>query len=172
MAPSRRARRRRQAPTVALAVALASALAAGGCQSLTGGQGLTGSSTEQPIPAGRFHDLPVPANYRLVQDKTFIFENPTLKAGVLTYKGNLSLADTVTFFKEHMPANGWRLVSSFEVKDVIMQYEKVGWTCDITVRPGFERELVIKIGPTADGTGPAPPPSPPPPTVVPPPPVN
>jgi hypothetical protein len=126
-----------------------------GCQQLTGSSGFSGTPTEHPIPIGRFHDLPVPANYRLVPDRTFIFENPSLKAGILTYKGNLSVTDTVNFFKEHMPANGWRLVSSFEVKDVIMKYEKVGWTCDITVRPGFEREIVIKIGPTSAGPGPS-----------------
>lgn len=135
-------------------------LVAAGCQQLTGSSGFSGSPMEQPIPVGRFNDVPVPANYHLVPDRTFIFENPSLKAGILTYKGNLSVTDTANFFKEHMPANGWRLVSSFEVKDVIMKFEKVGWTCDVTVRPGFEREIVIKIGPTSEGPGPSIPPPP------------
>lgn len=162
MASIREEHRPKKLQGLAVAAAALMLLAAGGCQSLTGPQ--AGAPTEQPIPVGRFHDLPVPANYRLISDKTFIFENPSMKAGILTYKGNLSVPDTVNFYKEHMPANGWQLVSSFEVKEVIMKFEKVGWTCDVTVKPGFERELIIKIGPTANGHGPAIPPPPAPPS--------
>jgi hypothetical protein len=137
-----------------------SLLALAGCQSIPGSSTFTGTPSEPVLPAGRFHDVPVPSTFRLIPDKTFIFENPALKAGILTYKGKLSVTDTVNFFKEQMPANGWTLISTFEVKDVILKFEKIGWTCDITVRPGFEREIIIKIGPTAEG--PAPPIPPPP----------
>lgn len=163
MTATRRKRRPgRILKTLAVAWGLAALLAAAGCQQLAGGAGFSGSPIEQPIPTGRFHDVPVPANYRLIPDKTFIYENPTMKAGILTYRGNLSVADTSNFFKEHMPANGWRLVSSFEVNDVILKFEKIGWTCDISVQPGFEREVVIRIGPTSEGPGPGPSIPPPP----------
>lgn len=147
-------------PYAVLAGLLVALLTVSGCQSLTAGRPFSGSPAEQPIPAGRFHDVPVPSTFRLIPDRTFIFENPSLKAGILVYKGGLSVTDTANFFKDHMPANGWHLVSTFEVKDVILKFEKVGWTCDIIIRPGFEREITIKIGPTAEGPGPSVPPPP------------
>lgn len=135
-----------------LAGIMLSLIATTGCQQLTIPRAISGAPAEQPIPAGRFHDVPVPSTFRPISDRTFVFENPSLKAGILVYKGKLSLTDTVNFFKDHMPANGWRMVSSLEVKDVIMKFEKVGWTCDVTVRRGFEREITIYIGPTGNGS--------------------
>ncbi|MFQ5892984.1 MAG: hypothetical protein ACE5H5_01595 [Nitrospinota bacterium] len=130
-------------------------LATSGCQRIPGAQIFSSASADQAVTAGRFRDLPVPSSFRLITDRSFIYETPNLKAGILVYKGGLSVAETVTFFKNQMPANGWRSVSSYEFKDVLMKFEKVGWTCDITVRPGFEREIIVKIGPTSDGSGPS-----------------
>ncbi|MCH7646288.1 MAG: hypothetical protein IH788_03725 [Nitrospinae bacterium] len=123
-----------------------------GCQQFAAPQTYSAAQLEPAIPTGRFHDVPVPSTFRPISDRTFVFENPSLKAGILVYKGKLSVTDTVNFFKDHMPANGWRMVSSLEVKDVIMKFEKVGWTCDVTVRRGFEREITIYIGPTGNGS--------------------
>ena len=112
-------------------------IATTGCQQLTIPRAISGAPADQPIPAGRFHDVPVPSTFRPISDRTFVFENPSLKAGILVYKGKLSVTDTVNFFKDHMPANGWRMVSSLEVKDVIMKFEKVGWE--------EERERPVRI---------------------------
>ncbi|MFQ6673144.1 MAG: hypothetical protein ACE5KY_07580 [Candidatus Tectimicrobiota bacterium] len=130
-------------------------LATSGCQKLPGVRAFSGAAADQAVPAGRFNDLPVPSSFRLIPKRSFIYETPNLKAGILVYKGGLSVAETVTFFKDQMPANGWRTVSSYEFKDVLMKFEKVGWTCDITVRPGLEREIIVKIGPTGEGSGPS-----------------
>jgi len=105
--------------------------------------------TEQtPTRYYRFEDVPAPDNFKLDQSKSFVYETPSLKAGILLYTGGGSLADAVDFYKEEMSQYGWSLVNIFEHDGVDMIFDKEGWNCRINISKGFRtNKIEIKIGP-------------------------
>lgn len=104
---------------------------------------------ETSLEMGKFSDIPIPAKFKIDNEKSFIFENPAIKAGVLVYTGNGKVSDISTFYKENMPQNGWKLVSSFELKEAVLNFQKEGWSCVVNIKPGFDTTIIINVGPTA-----------------------
>ncbi len=103
-------------------------------------------------PNYRFEDLPTPEKLSLDPDESFIFESPSVRAGILVYKGSLGYEPTVQFFRDEMPKYGWSLINSFERGETSLTYEKPGWSCIIVVsRFALETRAEIRIGPKEGG---------------------
>ncbi len=99
-----------------------------------------------------FPDVPVPKELTVVSEKSFIYETPTFRAGILFLSGNVEFESLENYFKVSMPKNGWRYINSFRYKDVVMNYVKEDKTCTIKVSPGaFTTEVEIWIGPSDKG---------------------
>jgi len=102
------------------------------------------------IPSSyRFEDIPLPPGMTLDRKESFIYETKTTKAGLLIYGGQGEMERLVDFFKQKMPNYQWRLVSSFELHNVMLIFIKEGWSCVIYLIPqGDETKRVeIRVGP-------------------------
>ena len=98
-----------------------------------------------------FPDIPIPKELELVSDKSFIYESPAIKAGVLLLRGNVDVDSLQNYFKVNMSKNGWRFVNSFRFKDITMNYAKQDKTCTIKIsREGFSTDVEISVGPQAE----------------------
>ncbi len=103
-----------------------------------------------------FPDIPVPKELTFVREKSFIYETPTVKAGVLLLNGNVDVASLENYFKTNMVKNGWRFVNSYKYNDVILNFAKEERSSNIRmVRDTFTTTVEIWVGPT-DRSGGAP----------------
>lgn len=97
-----------------------------------------------------FPDIPIPKELELVSERSFIYESPTIRAGVLLLRGNVDVESLQNYFKVNMSKNGWRFVNSFRFKDIIMNYSKDDKMCSIKIsREGFTTDVEISVGPQA-----------------------
>jgi hypothetical protein len=103
-----------------------------------------------------FPDIPVPKELTLQRDRSFIYETPHMKAGVLVLTGNVDMASLETYFKANMVKNGWRFVNSYKYGDVILNFVKDDRTSNIReTRDAFTTRVEIWVGPTdRNGTAP------------------
>lgn len=108
-------------------------------------------TAEPPPPVYRFEDVPIPPNFEQDASESFIFETPTLKAGIIVYRGTAGLASVVEFFKGEMPKYGWTLIHSVEHREAHLSFEKEGWSCTVRVnRGGLKTTVEIVIGPKGE----------------------
>jgi len=100
-----------------------------------------------------FPDIPVPKELTLVREKSFIYETPTVKAGVLILTGNVEIGSLENYFKANMAKNGWRFVNSYKYNDVILNFIKEDKASNIrATRDAFTTQVEIWVGPI-DKTG-------------------
>ena len=103
-----------------------------------------------------FPDIPVPKELTLRRERSFIYETPHVKAGVLVLTGNVDMASLETYFKVNMAKNGWRFVNSYKYGDVILNFVKDDRASNIrATRDSFTTQVEIWVGPI-DRSGTAP----------------
>jgi hypothetical protein len=112
--------------------------------------------TEAPnVAFYTFPDIPVPKELNLEREKSFIYETPSVKAGVLLLTGNVDIASLESYFKTNMAKNGWRFVNSYKYNDMILNFLKEDKASTIKAsRNTFTTQVEIWVGPV-DKTGPA-----------------
>jgi len=99
-----------------------------------------------------FPDVPVPKEVDIVTERSFVYEAPSFKAGVIVFSGNVDPASLESYFKINMSKNGWRYINSFRYKDIMLNYMKDDKTCTIKISRGaFKTELEVWVGPTDKG---------------------
>jgi hypothetical protein len=123
-----------------------------GCESFKGFGGKEDTSKqriEKPnVQYFTFSDIPFPSEMSVDRDKTFVYETPALKAGVLVLSGNVDMASLETYFKVNMDKNGWRFVNSFNYSNIAMNFVKGDRASSITIsREPFTTIAEIKVGP-------------------------
>ncbi len=113
--------------------------------------------TETPnVAFYAFPDVPVPKELELVRDKSFIYETPTLKAGVLVLAGNVDMLSLENYFKLNMVKNAWRFVNSYKYNDVILNFVKEDRSSNIRMtRDAFNTQVEIWVGPIDRAARPA-----------------
>jgi hypothetical protein len=95
-----------------------------------------------------FPDIPVPTELSLVKDKSFIYETPGMKVGVLVLRGNLDVASLENYFRVNMPKSGWRFVNSYKYGDTILNFTKEERSSNIRIkRVTFSTDVEIWVGP-------------------------
>ena len=108
------------------------------------------SEVRQPIPTSYlFEDIPVPSGMTLNRKESFIYETKATKAGLLIYEGKGEIEKLANFFKKQMPNYQWRLVSNFELHNVMLTFIKEGWSSVIYILPQENemKRLEIRAGP-------------------------
>lgn len=97
--------------TAAIMTALAFAP---GCLETGAGNGW---STVDPVgPQGdvslyrdiQFSDIPVPPQYVISPTESYTFQGSMFRSGVLHYYGPLGWTEALEFYRQALPANGWR----------------------------------------------------------------
>ena len=95
-----------------------------------------------------FPDVPVPRELEYMREKSFIYETPVLKAGVMYFRGNVDLLSLENYFRTNLQKNGWRFINVYRYKDVEMNFAKGDRMCNIRIgRAPFTSEVEIKVGP-------------------------
>jgi hypothetical protein len=96
----------------------------------------------------------------LNRKESFVYEAKMTKAGLLVYEGKGDMEKLANFFKDQMPNYQWRLVSNFELHNVMLIFTKEGWASVIYILPQGEemKRIEIRVGPIELKTVTSPPP--------------
>jgi len=97
----------------------------------------------------RFEDIPLPAGMTLNRKESFVYETKATRTGLLVYEGKGEMEKLANFFKEQMPNHQWRLVSNFELHNVMLTFIKEGWSSVIYILPQDDetKRIEIRVGP-------------------------
>ncbi len=97
----------------------------------------------------RFEDIPIPPGMTLSRKESFIYETKDTKTGLLVYEGKGEMEKLVLFFKQQMPKYQWKLISNFELHNVMLTFVKEGWIAVVYILPGDQdaKRLEIRVGP-------------------------
>jgi hypothetical protein len=105
---------------------------------------------KQPIATSyRFEDIPLPPGMTLNRKESFLYETRATKTGLLIYEGRGEMEKVSNFFKQQMPKYQWRLVSNFELHNVMLTFIKEGWSSIIYILPqeAEMKRIEIRVGP-------------------------
>lgn len=120
-----------------------------GCATLTGGS--TADTRQGGVAMAKilkFDDIPVPAGFRMLNNESFTFQNDQMRVGLLKYAGVPDANKVVEFYKEQMPTYNWDLVNVIEYGQRIMNFERPGQSCIVTIQPEATRTVIaIAVAP-------------------------
>lgn len=100
-----------------------------------------------------FEDVRVPRELNYKQSKSFVYETPGFKTGVLLFtKWRLDVESLIDFFNYHMEKDNWKLVNSFKGKESILFFSKPDKTCTIKISDNWYSmtEIEIRVGPLGE----------------------
>lgn len=154
---------RRSVPLWPVVVMLVAVLSLGGCQALRPGEAEEPGVEAPPLPPSPgmyldFEDVQVPSGLTLNRQASFVYQSETLRTGVLTFTGPQPLEEVLSFFKENMPRDNWRLLSSFKYQKNILIYLKTGKMCLIVLEqpPGLGAlKVEVWVAPVKSEASPA-----------------
>lgn len=101
------------------------------------------------VTSYRFEDIPLPSGMTLNRKESFVYETRTTRTGLLVYEGKGEMERLANFFKQQMPNYDWRLVSNFELHNVMLTFIKEGWSSVIYILPQEDdkKRIEIRVGP-------------------------
>jgi hypothetical protein len=95
-----------------------------------------------------FPDIPLPRELSLIREKSFIYEAPGMKVGVLLLSGNVDMESLENYFRANMAKNGWRFVNSYKYNDMILNFVKEDRASNIRItRETFTTHVEVWVGP-------------------------
>jgi hypothetical protein len=107
-------------------------------------------SREKEIPLYYdFKDVPVPKEMEIKKERSFVFQTSEFTAGSLSFSGKVEADSLISFFKNKMSEDSWRLLSYFKSPKNIMVFLKEDRFCIITIVGGsFATDLEIIVMPS------------------------
>ena len=121
-----------------------------GCTTISDGSDpkLSGADSLKAQSVLKFSDVPVPSGLRALPLESYSFESSGVRVGVLKYTGKHNADQIVSFYKDQMPMYNWTLVNLVEYGHRLMNFEREGESCIITMQPkGSSTVVVISLGP-------------------------
>jgi hypothetical protein len=109
-----------------------------------------GTEVQPPVSTSyRFEDIPLPPEMTLNWKESFVYESQEIRTGFLVYEGKGEIGKLSNFFKQQMPNQQWRLLSGFELHNVMLSFIKEGWCSIIYILPqeGEAKRIEIRFGP-------------------------
>jgi hypothetical protein len=97
-----------------------------------------------------FDDVLVPKEMKFKSNKSFIYETPRFKTGVMVFrKWWLDVSSLIDFFTYHMEKDNWKLVNSFRGKESVLNFSKPDKMCTIKISEKWNgtTEAEIRVGP-------------------------
>jgi hypothetical protein len=97
----------------------------------------------------RFDDIPISSEMTLNRKDSFVFETGRIKTGLAVYETKGEMVQLTGFFKQKMPQYQWRLMSNFELNNVMLIFVKEGMTAVIYILPqeAEGKRIEIRVGP-------------------------
>ena len=100
-----------------------------------------------------FDDVLIPGELKYDQSKSFVYETPRFKTGVMVFsKWRVDVGSLVDFFTYHMEKDNWKLVNSFRGKESVFNFSKPDKICTIKVTEKWNgvTEVEIRVGPLGE----------------------
>lgn len=108
-------------------------------------------TVEKPLGVStvlRFEDVPIPAGFNIVREQSFIYQDASIRVGLLRYSGWAKPNQIVAFLKSQMPLYNWNLINVVEFGDTHMSFVKSDESCTITIEALAAKSLMnIVISP-------------------------
>jgi len=96
----------------------------------------------------KFSDIPVPVGLKALPEASYSFQSSGVRVGVLKYRGKGDADQIINFYKEQMPMYNWNLVNVIEFGQRLLNFEREGESCIITLQPkGSNVTVTISVGP-------------------------
>jgi hypothetical protein len=108
----------------------------------------SGETTAGGEEAGTYYfdDVRVPSELNYKSGKSFIYETPGFKAGILVFsKWRLDVPSLIEYFKYNMEKDNWKLVNSFRGKESILNFSKPDKACVIKIVEKWYGTTVVEI---------------------------
>jgi hypothetical protein len=114
-----------------------------------------GEVKEVSRPEGKYYfgDVLVPLDMNYKPKKSFIYETPGVKAGILVFtKWWLDPNSVVDFFLYNMEKDNWKTVNAFRGKEAILNFTKAERSCTIRIKEHWQgtTEVEIRVGPAGE----------------------
>ncbi|MGA2517560.1 MAG: hypothetical protein ABSG44_13555 [Thermodesulfobacteriota bacterium] len=110
--------------------------------------GVTGEATSEE-GMGKYYyfdDVRVPSELNYRQNKSFVYETPGFKAGILVFsKWRLDVDSLMDFFNYQMGKDNWKAVNSFKGKESVLNFSKPDKTCTIKIVEKWYGTAVVEI---------------------------
>jgi len=106
-----------------------------------------GASTEgEGMGKYYFDDVRIPSELNYKPNKSFVYETPKFKAGVLVFKKwQLDIPSLIEYFSYNMEKDNWKLVNSFRGKESFLNFSKPDKTCTIKVTDKWYGTTLVEI---------------------------
>ena len=109
------------------------------------GEGAEGSD----MGVGRYYffdDILIPQELSYDQDKSFVYEAPQFKTGIMVFtKWRLDPNSLVDFFTHYMEKDNWKLMNSFRGKESTLNFLKADRGCAIKIFEKWYGTTVVEI---------------------------
>ena len=117
--------------------------------------GATGEAKAVGEGMGKYYldDVRVPSELNYKPDKSFVYETPRFKAGILYFsKWRLEVPSLFEFFTHQMEKDNWKLVNSFKGKESFLNFSKPDKTCTIRITEKWwgTTAVEIRVGPLGE----------------------
>jgi hypothetical protein len=119
------------------------------------GKPATGEGRAEGESMGKYYldDVRVPSELNYKPDKSFIYETPRFKTGILHFsKWRLDVPSLIEFFTYNMEKDNWKLVNSFSGKESFLNFSKPDKTCTIRIIEKWTgtTTVEIRVGPLGE----------------------
>ena len=97
-----------------------------------------------------FDDVLVPRELNYQQNKSFIYETPKFKAGLMQFtKWRLNVDSLIEFFNYHMEKDGWNIVNTYRGRESFLTFSKPDKTCTVRIMGKWygSTQVEIRVGP-------------------------
>ena len=81
----------------------------------------------------QFNDIPLPAEFQLLRDKSHSFQGSQFRSGIFYYEGQLYWRDALRFFENELPREQW----------VAQSRQHSGFFVELRFRKGPEQLIVV-----------------------------
>ena len=96
----------------------------------------------------RFDDLPVPAGFRLIEDKSFVFQNNATRVALLKYAGRAKTEELISFYERKMLLYNWHLLNVVQYGKSVLNFERGNQSCIVTIEPKTGKRIItISLSP-------------------------
>jgi uncharacterized protein YceK len=97
---------------------------------------------------GRYYldDVRVPSELNYKPDKSFVYETPRFKAGLLHFtKWLLDVPSLIDFFTYNMEKDNWKMINIFRGKESFLNFSKPDKTCTIRIKEQWTGTTIVEI---------------------------
>ncbi|MCX5715550.1 MAG: hypothetical protein NTV07_01555 [Candidatus Omnitrophica bacterium] len=142
--------------SIYIALISIAAVALSGCVSApsrrsSGSSGI--AQVEKPLNVSanlKFEDVPIPDGFSILRDQSFVFQNASLRVGMMRYAGRATAEQVMVFFKTQMAIYNWELQNVVEHVISEMYFSKADETCIIAIEPLTTKTIInVAVSPKA-----------------------